>query len=161
MIPFCISICVLKIAPAGILRLMLLHTIYIMKTAALSIFLKDDAYIKAVLIFKLWIWNQYYSRYETHGLSNASLTVLTEMWPLNHVSVMMQNCFRLEILFSFAFLSFAPMFKCWFPPSARRYYTMQTSLRGHLADLSEIYWINTETASWTAKHFSLHAQPLS
>lgn len=53
MIPFYISICVLKRVPAGILRLMLLPTIYIMKTAALSIFLKDDAYIKAVLIFKL------------------------------------------------------------------------------------------------------------
>lgn len=53
MIPFFISICLLKGVPAGILSLMLLHTIYIMKRTVLSVFLKDDAYIKSVLIFKL------------------------------------------------------------------------------------------------------------
>lgn len=52
MIPFCISICLLKRVPAGILRLMLLPTINIMETAVLSIVLKDDAYIKVPLIFK-------------------------------------------------------------------------------------------------------------
>lgn len=80
------------------------------------------------------------------------------MWPLSHVCVMMQNCFKLEMLFSFALLHSAPMFQCWVPffnqGATRRHYTMWTSPRGHIADLSEIYWINTETASWTAKLLS-------
>lgn len=43
----------MKRVPAGMLRLMLLPTINIMETDVLSVFLKDDAYIKASLIFKL------------------------------------------------------------------------------------------------------------
>lgn len=80
------------------------------------------------------------------------------MWPLSHVSVMMQNCFNLQMLFSFALLHPAPVFQCWVPSfsqgATRRHYTMWTSPRGHLADLSEIYWINTETASWITKLLS-------
>lgn len=64
----------------------------------------------------------------------------------NHVSIMMQNCFMLEILFCFALLHSVPMYKCWTPSSIKqgatgRHYTMWTSPGGHLAALSESYWI--------------------
>lgn len=53
MIPFCISILLQKRFPAGIHRLMLLATINMTETAVLSVFLEDDAYAEAPLIFNL------------------------------------------------------------------------------------------------------------